>query len=205
LATVKQHGAEHGLEWAANAISQSRDGRYHVTDASQQDAVFGLREQPEAASAMAAEFASDNNDFLAKRLDRPIEPVDLYLAHFLGAGGAARFLSAHAADPSAPAAPIMADAAASNHAIFYRSDGSARSFDEIRSSFATRLEQGINPPTPVQFAQSISTNSQTVSTSSTTINQLAMRTIEPMPTRLSLDFARNAYQRLASLDGGMRS
>jgi hypothetical protein len=32
-----------------------------------------------------------------------------------------------------------------------------------------------------------------------------MRAIEPMPTRLSLDFARNAYSRLAAMDGGART
>src|SRR6185503_19622508 len=32
LGTVKQHGAEHGLGWAAQAIRRGADGRYYVAD-----------------------------------------------------------------------------------------------------------------------------------------------------------------------------
>jgi hypothetical protein len=91
---------------------------------------------------MAAEFASDNGRYLQSRLGRPAEPVDLYLAHFLGAGGAARFLRAHDANPGGAAAAMLPAAARANRAVFYNHDGSARSFAEIRAHFAERMGGG---------------------------------------------------------------
>ena len=139
LSTVKQHGAEHGLGWAADAITQGTDGRYHVADPATRRAILDLRKQPEAASAMAAEFASDNQAYLEERLGRPVQSVDLYLAHFLGAGGASKFLSAHDADPSASAAAILPAAARSNRSVFYDRSGAPRSVSEIRERFAAKL------------------------------------------------------------------
>ena len=70
------------------------------------------------------------------------EPVDLYLAHFLGAGGAARFLRAHDANPDAAAAPLLPAAARANRPVFYNRDGSMRSFAEIRARFAEKIATG---------------------------------------------------------------
>ena len=140
LGTVKKHGAKHGLEGAANAISQGSDGRYRVADPAARQAILDLRRQPEAASAMAAEFAADNQQYLESKLGRPMQSVDLYLAHFLGAGGAERFLSAHDANPNAPAAGLLPDAARANRTIFYTKAGTARSLAEIRDRFAAKLD-----------------------------------------------------------------
>lgn len=200
LATLKQHGAEHDLGWAADAISQGASGKLEVADPAMRDAIFGLRDQPEAASAMAAAFAQDNETYLGDQLDRPVESVDLYLAHFLGPAGAAKFLNAHASDPTASGAALLPQAAAANPAIFYHGDGSARSLDEIRTRFTARLEG--SAPAPVQFAQSWANQAVAApSPQSDTASFTAMRAIEPMPQRLSLDFARQAYQRLSDLGG----
>ena len=142
LGMVKQHGAEHGLGAEANAIQRGRNGHYYVADPAVRRQILALRRQPEAASAMAAEFASDNGRYIESRLGRPAEPVDLYLAHFLGAGGATRFLRAHDANPGAAAAGMLPAAARANRAVFYNRDGSARSFAEIRSHFAERMGGG---------------------------------------------------------------
>lgn len=148
LGTVKQHGAEHGLGWASDAIRRGANGRYYVANPGMRQAILDLRRQPEAASAMAAEYASDNGRYLESRLGRPAEPVDLYLAHFLGAGGAARFLRAHDANPGAAAAPLLPAAARSNRAVFYDRSGSPRSLAEIRDRFAARI--GGDGGVPVQ-------------------------------------------------------
>jgi len=139
LGMVKQHGADHGLATEANAIQRGRNGHYYVADPAMRRQILDLRRQPEAASAMAAEFASDNGRYIERRLGRPAEPVDLYLAHFLGAGGASRFLRAHDANPGAAAAAMLPAAARANRAVFYNRDGSARSFAEIREHFAERM------------------------------------------------------------------
>lgn len=151
LGTVRRHGAEHGMGWAANAIRQQSNGRFTVADPAMRRAILDLRRNPEASSAMAAEFASDNGRHLEARLGRAAEPVDLYLAHFLGAGGATRFLRAHDANPGGAAAAILPAAARANRTIFYRRDGSARSFAEIRDRFAARIG-GANPAAPAREA-----------------------------------------------------
>ncbi|MGQ0660657.1 transglycosylase SLT domain-containing protein [Sphingosinicella sp.] len=150
LATVDRHGAQHGLGWAANAIQRGQNGRYHVADPQMRRAILDLRRNPEASAAMAAEFASDNGQYLERRLGRPAESVDLYLAHFLGAGGAARFLRAHDANPGAAAAGVLPAAARANRWVFYNRDGSPRSFAEIRERFAARIggAGGDNPVAP---------------------------------------------------------
>ncbi|MDQ8757177.1 transglycosylase SLT domain-containing protein [Sphingosinicella sp. LHD-64] len=147
LGTVQRHGADHGLGWAANAIRRTPGGRYHVADPGMRRAILDLRRQPEAASAMAAEFASDNRDHLESRIGRRAEPVDLYLAHFLGAGGAAQFLRAHDANPDGAAARLLPAAARANRSIFYDRDGSPKSFAEIRTHFARRFgDTPVAPP-----------------------------------------------------------
>jgi Transglycosylase SLT domain len=146
LGTVKQHGAEHGLGWASDAIRRGHNGRFYVADPAMRSAILDLRRQPEASSAMAAEFAADNRRYLERRLGRPVASVDLYLAHFLGAGGAARFLAAHDADPEGAAAAALPGAARSNRWVFYNRDGSARSFAQIRERFAARIGGGAATP-----------------------------------------------------------
>lgn len=146
LGVVRQHGAQHGLSWAASAISVDRNGRYDVADPQLARTIMDLRRQPEAASAMAAAFAADNRAYLGNRLDRPIESVDLYMAHFLGPNGAGRFLEAHADNPDAAAAPAFAREARANRSIFFDRSGAARSYDSIRRLFAERLAAGTPPP-----------------------------------------------------------
>ncbi len=190
LATVKEHGAAHGLGWAADAIEKGADGTHRITASGLSQSILDLRLDPDAASTMAAEFASDNRDFLARRLGRDVEPVDLYLAHFLGAGGAAQFLQAHDATPGAAAAPLFPAAAAANRGVFYAADGSARSLDDIRGSFTAKMHGAAPTRTAVE------THATTRSRSSATVS-LTMRAITPMPGKLSLDFARLAYARVA--------
>ena len=154
LGMVRQHGADHGLGWAAGQIRQGPNGRYYVADPETRRQILDLRRQPEASSAMAAEYAADNGRYLEGRLGRRMEPVDLYLAHFLGAGGAARFLRAHEASPDAPAAVMLPQAARANRPVFYNRDGSMRSFAESRARFAEKIatgnQSGGHGPAPVR-------------------------------------------------------
>jgi hypothetical protein len=205
LGTLKQHGANHDLGWAADAITRGSNGQYRVADPTLRARILDLRTQPEAAAAMGAELASDNQDFLSNRLGRAPEDVDLYLAHFLGEAGAARFLAAHDADPNAAAATLLPAAANANRAVFYRNDGTPRSFAEIRGNFAIKLGgEGIAQPTYQASASYAVANAPLpqrngLALQSTAPDTLKLRTIEPMPQRLSLDFARDAYRRLAGI------
>jgi hypothetical protein len=192
LGTVKAHGAAHGLDWAAAAISQDARGHYSVADPAMREAVLNLRNQPEAAAAMAAEFAADNHDYLTTRLSSAVAPVDLYLAHFLGAAGAAQFLEAHRADPEQAAAPLFPAAANANRTVFYRADGAPRSLRELRERFAAKL--GDQP----SAMPSSSRSTERVARSQARENRpLEPAPLLPMPGKLDLEFARNAYRRLA--------
>ena len=143
LETVRKHGAEHGLGWAADAIAS---GSARAGSAAR-DTILGLRDNAEAAALMAGEFASDNAARLEKRLGRVAGATDLYMAHFLGAGGAVTFLGALAAAPATVAASILPAAAAANRPVFYHRDGSARTVAEVYDRFAAKL--GSKPLTPL--------------------------------------------------------
>lgn len=141
LATVKKHGAEHGLEWAADAIGQS-GGRYTVADGATRSAILGLRNDADTASLMAAEYASDNKEALESSLGREVGGADLYMAHFLGVGGARKFLSALDQNPAAAGASLFPAAASSNRNVFFGEGGRARSVGEIYDRFAAKLQRG---------------------------------------------------------------
>jgi hypothetical protein len=155
LAVINNHGAEHGLGWAADAIQQGANGHYFVSDPNLRQQILDLRNHPETASVMAAEFAADNKQYIEQRTGRTAEPVDLYLAHFLGAGGAAKFLSAAESNPNGAAADLFPQAARTNRSVFYDRQGNPRSFADIRSDFARKLSQGAqNAGASVEFAGS---------------------------------------------------
>jgi hypothetical protein len=139
LAVVKKHGAEHGMAWAANSIGQTAGGRYTVGDGATRSAILALRNDPTAASLMAAEHASDNKGVLEDSLGRAANGTDLYMAHFLGLGGARKFLSAMQDNPGATAASLFPQAAGANRSIFYAANGQPRSLSAIYQRFADKL------------------------------------------------------------------
>lgn len=141
LGVVSQHGDKHGLGWASNAIGKS-GGRYYVADPSLRQQILDLRRQPEIASVMAAEHAADNQATLEGELGRPVSSTDLYLAHFLGVGGAAKFLRAHDQNPGMAAASVVPSAASANRWIFYDRNGAPRSLAEVRQRFAEKMGDG---------------------------------------------------------------
>jgi hypothetical protein len=208
LATLKAHGPKHGYQWAADAIAQDANGRHRITDPGLRSAILDLRNDPLAASSMAAEFADDNAAFVTARTGRAPEPVDLYLAHFLGASGAAKFLTAHESDPQAAAAPLFPAAAAANRSVFFDKDGSARTLLDIRNRFAAKLDQtdsGLPTHQPMNFVVDAVNIPAAIPRAHvnepSTFASAAFRGIVPMPRRLSLDFAAQAYRKLAAIDG----
>lgn len=122
LATLDRHGASHGLGWAEQAIEGDR-----VVDPALHSHIMALRHDPQIAALMAGELANDNRTTLSAALGREPDSAELYLAHFLGADGATRFLGALAANPGQSAATVLPRAAAANHAIFYERSGAPRS------------------------------------------------------------------------------
>ncbi len=197
LAMLEKHGAAHGLGWAADAIERVGKG-YAVRDPALRGSINDLRFDPDLSSAMAAELAADNRAQIEAHLGRPAEPVDLYLAHFLGSAGATSFLTAHDADPEMAAAPLFPAAAAANRAVFYSPSGAPRSLGDIRDRFAAKLRDGPPPDGPVAAPSYFVTTRHDVAVASERA-PLELRAIEPMPQRLSVVFAARAYRQLAAL------
>lgn len=131
LNTLGRHGAQHGLDWAEAAIARGDPG-------ARRD-ILALRYDPELSALMAAELAGDNRDALRSSLGREPDPAELYLAHFLGAEGAGRFLSALAEDPMQAAAGILPKAAAANRGIFYEDGGAPRSLGGVMELMRGKL------------------------------------------------------------------
>ena len=147
LGMIKNHGGEHGLSWASNAITRGSNGHYYVSDDTTRQEILALRQSPETSAAMAGEYASDNKGILETKLGRDASSTDLYMAHFLGPAGATRFLKAKDADPDQPAAAVMPAAARANRWVFYDKAGNPRSLEQVYQRFAARFEQSTPAPT----------------------------------------------------------
>jgi hypothetical protein len=96
------------------------------------------RENPMANAIMGALFAKENADYLTKK-GHKVGRTELYMGHFLGAGGANVFLSALAKNPSAKAANITESAAKANPSIYYK-NGVAKTLAEVYAFFQAKIE-----------------------------------------------------------------
>ncbi len=145
LGMVRDAGAKHGLSDLASKIGS--DGSVRDPDARRQ--ILELRKDPKVSAVIGAEFALSNKDQLESALGRKVGAGELYIAHFLGAGGATRFLKAVEKNASTPAAELMPQAAAANRWVFYdRESGAPRSVGDIYKMFSKSIESKSN-----QFAE----------------------------------------------------
>lgn len=140
LSMVRQFGAQYGIPEAAEAVTSTASGAPRISDPVMRARVLDLRKDPKFAAAMAAEFAKANQEHLRASTGREPSATDLYMAHFLGAQGASRFLRARGQNGEQAAAEVMPEAAAANRAVFYAADGRARSLNEVYGRFAKRFE-----------------------------------------------------------------
>jgi hypothetical protein len=141
LATIKQAGAALGLGRYADAITQTTSGNYEVRDPAMRSEILKLRNDPSANALMAGAFTKGNASALSERLGRAPSEGELYIAHFLGAGGGARLISLAAGNPNARAADYFPNAAQANPSIFYdRSTGAARSLAQVRNILTARYD-----------------------------------------------------------------
>jgi len=143
LDTLRKHGHRFGLGALAEQIGMTTSGEVYVADPAQRQAILALRSDPQIAALMAASLAEDNRAYLTPILGRVPDHAELYLAHFLGAAGAGRFLAELRADPSQSAAALFARAAAANRAIFYAPDGTPRSLAGVMEVISRKLERAM--------------------------------------------------------------
>lgn len=136
METVRDHGAKYGLGRYASQISANGT----VANKQVREQILALRNDPKISSAMAAEYASDNKDYLQSTVGGDIGSTELYMAHFMGPGGAAKFLNKLQNNPNAIGANSFSDAACSNKAVFYKENGKPRTLSEIYAFFDKKFD-----------------------------------------------------------------
>jgi Transglycosylase SLT domain len=131
LGTLKHAGPALGYGKYADAIAKNSSGRYEVQDPALRQQIFDLRNDAGANAAMAGAFTKWNGDWLSAKLGRAPTEGELYLAHFLGAGGASKLIAAASASPQADAAAVFPRAASANRSMFYNKQGEPRSVAQV--------------------------------------------------------------------------
>ena len=170
LGTIKQSGAQLGYGRYADAITKTSSGHYQVTDPAMRAEILKLRNDPTANAVMAGAFTKANADYLATKLGRQPSEGELYIAHFLGAGGAARLISLAADNPNAKATDYFPHAANANASIFYdRATGRPRSLAQVRDVLTARYDVARNDA--VRAAQAASAAGATVSPGTLSVAQ----------------------------------
>jgi Transglycosylase SLT domain len=179
LGTVKEAGSQLGYGKYADAIAKNSNGSYSVSDPTARAAIMRLRDDPDAASTMAAVLTQSNSFKLTGRLGRRPTDAELYMAHFMGVGGAAKLISKAEDNPQTSAARMFPDAAEANRSIFYDRSGSARSVSQVYSVLSARYAGAAN---------SNDTRSAMAAVGGDTQNLLAFANAVPTPV-LSIDNA----------------
>lgn len=139
---VKSYGAKYGFEQEADAVHRRADGRFDVADPELRQKVLELRKDPRASALLAGEYARENRDHLRQTVGGDIGSTELYMAHFLGPQGAARFLTALRQNPNQSAAEVFPEAARANKGVFYR-DGEPATLQQVYDRFDARFETAL--------------------------------------------------------------
>jgi hypothetical protein len=148
---------ESSLNPNAKASTSSASGLYQFTNATWNEQLgkhgskYGLSRDtsptdPMASSLLASEYVKSNTKFLEKVKPNP-NIYDIYLAHFLGAGGARKFLSAN---PEEYGSRLLPDAANANRSIFFEG-GMPLTISQIYKKIEAKVKKaaqsfGINLP-----------------------------------------------------------
>ena len=138
LEMVKRHGDKVGLGVEAQSL------RSNSASASERLQILDLRNEPQAATALAAHLAADNAQALAAAGHKAIGPTELYLAHFLGSGGANTFLNGLRDTPNDPAARSLPAAAATNAGVFFK-NRAPQTYQEIYDRFSAKFGHELEP------------------------------------------------------------
>jgi hypothetical protein len=139
LHMVREYGAKYGLGKMAEQI-KIKDGKPCVDDCAEKEAILGLRKNPVIAALMAGEFSAGNRQYLETHTGGSVGTTELYFAHFMGPGGAAKFLNSRAQNGNLLAASVFPKEANANKNVFFDpSTGHARTLDGVYDFFAKKF------------------------------------------------------------------
>lgn len=136
LTMVREEGRNLGLARFAEQIGRDASGRPTVADPATRQQILALRDDPAVSALMAGAFTNRNAAELRSATGRDPTEGELYMAHFLGSGGAARLINANQTNPQASAARLFPDAAGANRRIFF-DQGRPRTIAEVYQVLAS--------------------------------------------------------------------
>ena len=147
--TLHDFGPKHGYAELSSQIKRDSSGRYFVPNQKAKSAILNLRKDPKAASLMAAEFSKQNINYLKGKIGRQPVASELYMAHFMGRGSAAKLIQLNERAPEVKANELFPKQAAANKAIFFNK-GKARSIGQVYDNLSKyhvqiSKEKGLNP------------------------------------------------------------
>jgi hypothetical protein len=130
---------ESGGDANAKAKTSSAGGMFQFIDSTWKQMTkemgkdYSLQDKfdPKKAEEVAAYFSSKQKGQLEKGIGRQASSTDMYMSHFLGAGGATKFLNAMGKDPKQSAAALDPAAAKANKSIYYNKEGKERTVEEV--------------------------------------------------------------------------
>ena len=149
LGMVKGAGAEHGLAPLANAINETKGGRFDVADPAMKSQILALRSDPKISAVMAGELTRRNGASLAAALGRQPTQGDLYVAHVMGASGGAELIRKAQSQPTQNAVAVFPEQAGANRGIFYdKASGRARNVGEVYALLSAGATELAVPSVP---------------------------------------------------------
>jgi hypothetical protein len=166
LHMVKTYGDQYGLGNYAAQITADADGHLSVSNSAARQAILALRKDPSISAEMAGELDKENAAALEQKVGGKIGGTELYLAHFLGAGGASNFIHKMRSNPQVAAADVLPTAAAANPSVFYTKSGEPRSLQQIYQHFAQKFDSGstrmasVTPKASTVLPYSVASSSQ---------------------------------------------
>lgn len=135
------------LDVMKDGVTPTRIG---ISIAGKSDAeILELRKDPQIAIMAGAALAEKNKRQLSAALGRPVDDAEMYMAHFLGVGGASVLILAAQNDPTASAAGLLPEAARANYNVFYHEKGDKpKTVQEVYNGIARSFVTG---PSQVAF------------------------------------------------------
>jgi hypothetical protein len=204
LQMVKNSGAQYGLGGYASQITSDSNGHLSVKDPATRQAILDLRKDPQISAEMAGELDKQNATSLKQNVGGKIGKTELYLAHFLGAGGASNFIEEMRSNPNATAATVLPDAAASNPSVFYNASGEPRTLGQIYQHFAQKFDAGsattqMASASPISSHKSIPTSSSSINSSSINLSNIyAQASLSPNTSTPLSSFRTASAQNIAT-------
>jgi len=143
LKVVKEDGERLGLADFAKNIQRTSSGKYFVPDSAKREEILALRYDPETSALVAAAYTEHNENYVRGKIGRKPSEGELYLAHFLGPGGASRMIQLSESQPDSPASRYFPSAAKANKNIFYK-NGEPRSMSQVQEILISSHVDGDN-------------------------------------------------------------